>query len=252
MVVGRYRKLNSMKLKLLLVLVLILSGGWHSAIAQPSGMADTDGYDWGSEVGGFQMAVSLDQTNGIIHCWIRNATTNEMDYPSFDIGYFEDIRLEFQGATNWITIPTEVFPRAAGYSSACPYLVKRIEARQIITDTYTRSEYRQPWPVQSLEEYLKWTHGNTNEARLTEQLNQRYADREVLLTRLCRDDTFALDLFRGRAWPVLPDQNLVSIRVSQTLRIKRESTVTLYSRVFAVEKSFLQACLKQNLDRHEK
>jgi hypothetical protein len=241
-----------MKLKLLLVLVLILSGGWHSAIAQPSGMADTDGYDWGSEVGGFQMAVSLDQTNGIIHCWIRNATTNEMDYPSFDIGYFEDIRLEFQGATNWITIPTEVFPRAAGYSSACPYLVKRIEARQIITDTYTRSEYRQPWPVQSLEEYLKWTHGNTNEARLTEQLNQRYADREVLLTRLCRDDTFALDLFRGRAWPVLPDQNLVSIRVSQTLRIKRESTVTLYSRVFAVEKSFLQACLKQNLDRHEK
>jgi len=235
-----------MKPKLFLGLVLMLSGGLlcGSGIAQPSALAG--GYDWGNTAGGFQMAVSLDQTNGIIHCWIRNATTNEMDYPSFDIGYFEDIRLEFQGATNWITIPTEVFPRAAGFSSACPNLVKRIGPQQIITDTYTRNRY-QPWPIQNLEEYLKWTHGNTNEARLTEQLNQRYADREALLTKSCRDDTFALDLFRGRAWPDLPDQNLVTVRVSQTLHTKPESMVTLYSPVLTVEKSFLQACLRQNL-----
>ncbi len=252
MVVGRYRKLNSMRLKLVFNLALVLSGSLPcgSGIAQPSGLADE--YDWGSAAGGFQMAVSLDQTNGIIHCWIRNATTNEMDYPSFDVGYFEDIRFEIQGATNWISLPAEVFPRAAGYSSACPNLVKRIGSQQIITDTYTRSEYRQPWPVQSLEEYLKWTHGNTNEALLTEQLNQRYADREALLTQLCRDDTFALDLFRGKLWPDLPEQNLLAVRVSQTLRTKPGSMVTLYSPVFTVEKSFLQACLKQNLDRHEK
>ena len=243
MVVGRYR---TMKVILILSLALVFSGGLPvgSGIAQPSSLAD--GYDWGNTAGGFQMSVSLDQTNGIIHCRIRNATTNEMDYPSFDIGYFEDIRLEFQGATNWITIPTEVFPRAAGFSSACPNLVKRIGPQQIITDTYTRNRY-QPWPIQNLEEYLKWTHGNTNEARLTEQLNQRYADREALLTKSCRDDTFALDLFRGRAWPDLPDQNLVTVRVSQTLHTKPESMVTLYSPVLTVEKSFLQACLRQNL-----
>jgi len=249
-----------MKLIFSLSLAFVLSGGLPggSSIAQPSDLAG--GYDWGAAAGGFQMAVSLDQTNGIVHCWIRNATTNEMDYPSFDIGYFEDIRFEIQGATNWTTWPTEVFPGMDVFSGACAWLVKRIGPQQIITDTYTRSEYHQPWPVQSFEEYLKWTHGNTNEARLTEQLNHRFADRVALLTRLCCDDTFALDLLRGRAWrdPValdrldLLDHDRVMVRVSQTLRTKPERMVTLYSPVFTVEKSFLQACLRQNLDRPEK
>jgi hypothetical protein len=74
--------------KLILCLALVLSGGFLacSTIARESHVASTDQYLWGEAVGGFQMATSLDETNGILHCLIRNAATNAVAYNDFYFG----------------------------------------------------------------------------------------------------------------------------------------------------------------------
>jgi len=214
---------------------------------------DTNGYDWGNTVGGFQMAVSLDQTNGIVHCWIRNATTNELDYSSFDVGYFENIKVQIQGANGWTNWQANVIPGMNVAWSGDPTMFKRIKPLQIITDTYNRS-HPQHETVKSLDDWLKvvrYTHGSTNEALATEEFNKRLADRNALVAQLGQKDTFTLDLYRGgRSRPSLTDQEQVTVRVSEKFRTKPEEMVTLYSPTFTVEKSFLQACILHNLDPH--
>jgi len=234
-----------MKPKFLLGLALVLSGGWFSVFAEQSAAANSDQFDWGEAVGGFQMAASLDASNGIIHCRIRNATTDEMDYPSFDFGYMENISLEVRETTNWIKLRATVLPRSIGASSACPYFLKRIKPEQIITDTYVRSR-AEPWPVQKYEVYLKWAKGNTNEALLNERLNRWYADRETLAATTVRNDTFAIDLFDMDGLLTLPRTNSLEARVSQTFRSRREDLAALYSPVFTLSNSLLQSCAKEN------
>lgn len=236
-----------MKPKIILCLALILIGvlADYSVTAAKIEPAAGNGFRWGDVVGGFQMATSLDESNGIVHCRIRNATTNEMDYPSFDFGYFENIRLEIRGATNWTNLQVAVFPPAVGYSSAFPYFIKRIKPGQVVTDTFTRSRHTS-WPVLEFKEYLTWSPGNTNEALLAESLNKRLAAREALLTKSCGEDTFALDLIWGKTLPDLPDGHSLEARVSQKFRVNRETMVTLYSPVFTLNGSLIQTYMRQN------
>lgn len=236
-----------MKPKIILCLALVLIGvlADYSVTAAKIEPAAGNGFRWGDVVGGFQMATSLDESNGIVHCRIRNATTNEMDYPSFDFGYFEEIHLEVREATNWTKFQVAVFPPAVGYSSAFPYFIKRIKPGQVVTDTFTRSRHTS-WPVLEFKEYLKWYPGNTNEALLAESLNKRLAAREALLTKSCGEDTFALDLIWGKTLPDLPDGHSLEARVSQKFRVNRETMVTLYSPVFTLNGSLIQTYMRQN------
>jgi hypothetical protein len=197
--------------KIILCLALVLG---RNLTAKQANLAGSDDHNWGEIVAGFPMAASLDETNGIIRCWIRNATTNELDYPSFDFGYFEKIHLEIYEATNWTKIQATVFPRAVGYYSAAPYAVKRIGPAQIITKTYVRNKYK-PRPVLNRQDYLRICNGNTNEALLTEQANKRLAARETLLAESAHDDTFALDVIGTNAPLASAQTNLVKARVSQ-------------------------------------
>lgn len=234
-----------MKAKLVLCFALVLSGvlARYFVAAEP---ASTNGneFRWGEIAGGFQMATSLDRSNGIVHCRIRNAITNEMDYSSFDFGYFEHINLEIREATNWIKIRVKVFPGDDSASGSCPYLPKRSKPGQIIP---VRSSDK-PWPVLNHEDYLKMYPGNTNEALLAEQLNKRLASRKALLEKLTRDDTFAIDLFWADALSNLPGQHSVEARVSQKFRMNKEKTGTLYSPVFILDGSLIQTYIKQNRD----
>lgn len=236
-----------MNCKIVLGLALVLSGVWFCCSTNAGQNESTAGNDlhWGGAVGGFQMAAWLDETNGIVHCRIRNATTNEMDYPSFDFGYFENIRLEIRGATNKSNPWMMVFPRSVGYSSACPYFLKRIQPGLVVTDTFTRERFH-PWPVLKREEYLKWSPGDTNQALLAESLNRRLAEREALLTRSCGADTFALDLIWDKALADLPEGQTVEARVSQTFRPSRDTTATFYSPVFTLKGSLLRTYVQQN------
>lgn len=211
-----------------------------------SASANANEFRWGEVVGGFQIGTSLDESNGIIHCRIRNATTNELDYPSFDFGYFEVVHLEVREGTNWNKVRVAMFPWPTGASSAFPYFVKSSRPGQVITETNGRDRYR-PWPVLTHEDYLKFAHGDTNEALLTEQLNHRLAARESLLAGLCRGDTFDLDLVMDPVPPALADQNSVEARVSQEFRPKREGEMaTLYSPSFTLSRSLIQAYIKQS------
>jgi hypothetical protein len=236
-----------MKPKIILYLALVLIGvlADYSVTAAKIKPAAGNGFRWGDVVGGFQMATSLDESNGIVHCRIRNATTNEMDYPSFDFGYFEEIHLEVREATNWTKFQVAVFPPAVGYSSAFPYLLKHIKPGQIVTDTFTRSRHT-PWPVLEFKDYLNWSPGNTNEALIAQSPNKRLADREVLLTKSCGEDTFALDLIWGKGLSDLPEGQSVEARLSQKFRTSRDSTTTLYSPVFTVKGSLIQTYMRQN------
>jgi hypothetical protein len=237
-----------MNKKLLLGLALVLGGilcGLPS-IAQPT---DVSRLQWGEMTGGFQMAAALGETNGLVHCWIRNATTNEMDYPSFDFGYAENISLEICGPTNWskYRVWPAILPRSLGASSACPYIPKRIGPAQIVTNTYTRSRSR-PWPVWPFADYLKWTHGNTNEALLSQKLNGWYASRDALETATGRGDTFAIDLFEMKELSSLPRTNSVEARISQSFRTKMGGgVVTLYSPKIMLSAVLLEACARENV-----
>ena len=221
----------------------------NSMAGQPD-VTNDNTLQWGEIVGGFEMATALDETNGIIHCYIRNATTNEIDYPSFDFGYFEYIHLEIRGATNWIRVGKyglPLFPRSFGYSSACPYFVKRIPPGRVVTNTYTGSRFH-PWPEHTFEDYLKQAKGNTNEALLTQKLNQWYISRETLEAAACSNYTFAIDLFESDEMASLPQGDSLEARVSQSFLTNRaaQRMVTLYSPSFMLSSSLLQSCAKEN------
>jgi hypothetical protein len=163
-----------MKSLMVLGLALAFSGGWFgcSTAAQQPEMADTEKYHWGDAAGGFQLAAWSDETHGIIHCLIRNATTNQITYPSFDFGYMEFIQFEVQTATNWTNVGAIIFPRGNGASDAVPYLVKQIDPGQIVTITGyppPPGELRgQPLHDPRID-FLQAEHGDTNKALLDEQ-----------------------------------------------------------------------------------
>jgi hypothetical protein len=231
-----------MKLKLFLCSALVLSG-----LLWAIGLKG-DALQWGGTVGGFEMAAVVDETNGIIHCRVRNATANEMDFSSFDFGYMENIALEIHGATNWTKLKfwPVVLPRSFGAYNGFPYYAKRIEPGQIITSTYIRSRSR-PWPVLKFEEYLKWTKGDTNEALLTQKLNQWYASRDALEAATGKDDTFAIDLFEIDQLKSLSQTNSLEVRVSQSFRLNKNGEMaTVYSPSFILSSSLLQSCAKEN------
>ena len=230
----------AMKPKFLLCFALTLGVGFSARQPVSAGL---EGRDWGVSAHGFQMAASLDVTNGIIHCWIRNATTNEVDYQGFDIGYFELIDLEIMGAPNRTKFQAKVFPDAVGYYGGVPNYIKRIQPGKIITDTYVRSRYR-PHPVLTHEEYLRSSAGNTNEALLAEQRNRRIASRQALLARLCSNDTFALDLVADNVSDLLGKDSLEVI-ATQTI-LFGEQKVTVRSQPFTLDGSLIEACIKRN------
>jgi hypothetical protein len=238
-----------MKSKLLLCLALVLCGGLMAA--QQSNVASSDGRNWGETVGGFQMAISLDETNGIIHCWIRNATTNEMNYPSFDFGYDEFVKLEVQGATNWIGLKPFIFP-GGGYSiSPVPYEVENIKSGQIITNAVLDGGLNELKQTAVMVAY----DDNPNPASLFQQMTNQIESRYALLTNLCRQDTFAFDFVIRNPFSDFTSQSPVKARVSQKFRVNGgKDEITLYSPVFDLpvftfDSSLIETCIKQQHER---
>ena len=232
-----------MKSKLILCLALVLSGVLFGCATAQTELPNTDQYHWGDAVGGFQLATVLDKTNGIVHCLIRNATTNEMDYPSLDFGYVENVRLEIRESTNWIGLAAFKLP-PGGAADYLPYLIKKVEPLQIITRKSA------PWPIQTHEEYLKMSDGNTTNALLMEQLNKWLADCQAT----CQNDTFAFVLV-GANWPTnLLEQPFVKIRAFQTFRGNRggEENLVLYSPELTLDASLIQSYINQDNKLHGK
>jgi hypothetical protein len=228
-----------MKLKFLLCLSLILSVGLLGCSTLKNG------YAWGKVADGFQMTAILDKSNGLVHCQIRNATTNEMDYPSFDFGYVEFVHLQVQELTNWVNLPAVKLP-LQGYSGGDPYFTKKFKPRQIAKGSDLGSS--REWPVLPFAEYLKISKGNTNEALLVERLNKWMAYRQAL----CANDTFAFDLVEMN-WPTnIFQYTPIKMRAAQYFRTRHfgDTDQIIYSQEFTLDVSTIRSYLnaKKKMD----
>ena len=234
--------------KLLPCLALALSSGlFGCSTASQTDVANADRYRWGDVVGGFQMATSLDKSNGIIHCWIRNATTRDIACPSFDFGYSEFTKLEVQDSTNWFGLKPFIFPGGEESISPVPYGVKNIKPGQIVTNAVLNEGLHG-----LIENAVLGAGDNTN---LMELMINKIKSRYALLTNLCSEDTFAFDFVIRNPLSDFKEQPPLKARVSQRFRVdggKKE--VTLYSPVFdlpvfAFDSSLFEACIKQQNER---
>jgi hypothetical protein len=219
-----------MKPKLLLGLALVLSGGLigTSATAQQSGVANEDKLQWGEAVDGFQMTAILDKTNGLVHCWIRNGTTNGMSV-AVDCEFRQ---LQMQESTNWLCMAVATYPMCS--ASGIGPRSEKIQAGQIIRRKFSS------WPVLSHEDYLKESHGNTNEALLTEQFNRWAAGRPAA----CQGDTFAFDLIAAN-WPTnITDNATIKLRASQRLFDGLKQPI-LFSPELTLEGSLVRSYINQ-------
>jgi len=196
-------------------------------------------------VDGFQLTAILDETNGILHCRIRNATGREINYSSFDFGYCEFVHLEIRETTNWMQLAAFQLPPGSE-ADDFPYFTKKINPGQnVIRDV-------PPQPVLSHDEYLKMSHSNTNEARLMEQLNKWLDHRQAL----CRGDTFAFDLIET-TWPTnIFERTQIMIRASQTFRADPNGfggqTRTIYSQELVLPGSLIRSYMNQENKMHRK
>ncbi|MBI3987297.1 MAG: hypothetical protein HY343_10270 [Lentisphaerae bacterium] len=106
--------------------------GVSLALAAP---ATTNELRWGEAVGGLQMAVSVEPRAGFIHCWIRNAETNEITYNRYLLGYFEDVGIEYNDGADWRRL-ARAASRFRGYKGVGPTLqdLERLPPLQVITN----------------------------------------------------------------------------------------------------------------------
>jgi hypothetical protein len=216
-----------MKPKLILCLAFVLSGGLFVdfATAQSSGLASENKLQWGEVVGGFQVAAALDESNAVIHCWIRNAMTNAIIYNDFEFGYVENISLQIQQGTNWAVVNAEVFPGPQGARGAIPTNTKNrwLQPGEIMTNTWERHDIMMGLPYRK----QSWNY-----------------ERESSLGKITEHDTFALDLINAR-WPtnlVVPEtcearvkQDFYSTSPQAKYPYLHDPRLTLYSPIFTLE-----------------
>jgi hypothetical protein len=200
------------------------------ATSTAAGPIDTNAPDWGEPVNGLEMAASVDKSIEVIHCWVRNGTTNRVDYNSFWFGYFESVEFEIREGTNWLPIKSAMFPGVTfpgpGFiSSAGPTGgdVRSLQPGQVITDTWSRrlsQEIYQRGPNQTLS----------------------ISPRDQLLWKVSQRDTFAVDLLAVR-WPADALQRpSLTVRICQSFCPAKEPKMgTIYSPVFVLDDSMLES-----------
>jgi hypothetical protein len=101
---------------------------------------------WGDAVGGFQMSVSLDSGNALLHCHVRNAEKQMNSYNDFEMGYCENITLEIKTGSGWAPIDGSIFPPIANIRrGAVPTdsKVRNVLPGAIITETWNKNQLRE-------------------------------------------------------------------------------------------------------------
>jgi hypothetical protein len=200
---------------------------------------------WGENVEGFQMAATLDASNSVLHCWIRNAGATAIVYNDFEFGYCENIALEIHQGATWTPIYSEIFPGGNGARGAVPTdtKIRWMEPSQIMTNTW---EWRDTLSREAgYEEMMKMSHGDTNLDTWEEWDDAR----QTSLMTLCKGDTFALDLIHT-SWPTnaLAAESL-EVRVKQNFHLASPDErypyvhgdeLTLYSPVVTLDRSTIK------------
>jgi hypothetical protein len=195
-------------------------------------LANTDEYNWGETVGGFQMATSVDESNAVIHCWIRNGLTNAITYNDFVFGYGENIGLEIRQGTEWSGVMADIFPGDFTARGASPTdeKVRWLQPGQIVTNTWERRDTMERMPYQ--------------------KDNGIYYMRRTFLAGISVGDTFVLDLAQARLstngfqsgnklqpgiYEVRVRQDFYSASPNDRYPYIHGPKLTLYSQIFALK-----------------
>lgn len=186
------------------------------AVRANIGAVNTTILVWGKSAEDFQMTASLDESNGVLHCWIRNSGTNAIAYNDFEFGYTENVRLEIHQGGKWMPIYSEIVP-FHGATGVIYGHIKTLQPGQVITntwewrDTLTRELARARRKEYVHDELVKAFHGDTNMVTQAERVSAR----QTSLSGACQGDTFALDLINTE-WPTnMPDTGSIEVRVRQ-------------------------------------
>ena len=183
---------------------------------------------WGESVNGLQMACSLDASNGVLHCSVRNAGIKAIAYNDFIFGYFAYVSLEIREATGWKRVVSDNLPEGHGIFAtiAADTKARWLPPGEIITNTWV-------WRDQ------------------LQALNIGPGPRQAFLFRISGRDTFVMDLEDARwMWPnTILQQGSVEARVRQTFRSASPDDpspymhgpdLDLYSGVFTMDCGMLQ------------
>jgi hypothetical protein len=179
---------------------------------------------WGESVNDLQMACSLDTSNGVLHCFVRNAGTNAVAYNDFTFGYCENLSLEIRQPTGWMRVDNVAWPHGNGVKVTVPddTKIRWLQPGQIITNT--------------------WVKRKTAEASM---------GRGSFLVGISAPDTFVVDLVDARwRWPdIILQQGSVEARVRQIFRSASTDDpypymhgpdIALYSPVFTMDCAMIQ------------
>jgi hypothetical protein len=79
-------------------------GGSNSELASNSVSPTTNQITWGEVKDGFQMGAVLEPSAAVIHCFIRNATSNSVAYQAEYLGYVGKVRLEVKQEGLWVSL----------------------------------------------------------------------------------------------------------------------------------------------------
>ena len=79
----------------------------------------TNSVQWGKVSRGFQLGVELEETAGVIHCWLRNATTNNLEINSCALGRWDSLQLLIRSSNTMAILPRTTSARR-GYEGIGP------------------------------------------------------------------------------------------------------------------------------------
>jgi hypothetical protein len=183
---------------------------------------------WGESVDDLQMACSVDASNGVLHCSVRNAGTNAIAYNDFVFGYVFYVSIEIREATGWKRVVSDNLPEGHGIFAtiAADTKARWLQPGEIITNTWVRRD---------LLRVLQFGPG----------------PRQAFLCEISGRDTFVMDLEEARwMWPkTILQQRSVEARVRQIFRSASPDDpspymhgpdLDLYSGVFTMDCGMLQ------------
>jgi hypothetical protein len=216
--------------KFTVIVAAVLLAGLFPGLGAPENSTNTTAREWGETIGGFQMASSVDESNGLIHCWVRNNGTHEVVFMATQIGHWGSADLEIQEGTNWVGLLWSQSWSLIDLSWAS-VITNRLQPRQIITNA-TGMSYAHKIGRLGVDLPMPVSHG-------TIQINGGSFESPK------PGDTFTLELM-AFDWPAhVLQPRLLKARVCQKVStpVTGARPYVLQSRIFTLDSSVIKSLI---------
>jgi hypothetical protein len=180
-----------------------------------------DEFHWGEAVNGLELGVSLDASNNVLHCQVRNATNEDVAYNDYYFGRGTCLKMEVREGTNWVEFKDfgmALVPGPGPESCAAGATGKTrlLQPGEVLTNTQQR--------LNSFPLY-------------------RPSERDQWLSKHAQEDTFLINL-AGSRWPKdMSDISAHEFRIGQSFGVADKMfspLTTAYSPPFSLPAMALQ------------